>query len=200
MRRCLDGSGLTTLTGPTRSPSDNPEKSSCHGKAPRMPRFSVQYSHGALHPTGDWRNSKSNGTAAEVGRTVKAQDDSPQGHSASRRGEVGSRPLFGRAPGGLAAWPCAACRGHDHSGRTTWRVACATRRREAATTAPAGRRRTRVAVGPGRPSRVRPRAQTRLLSCHGAFIYQSPRWNKAQGSENAFLLTRNLDPGTCSRL
>jgi hypothetical protein len=50
------------------------------------------------------------------------------------------------------AWP-----GHGHSGRGSWRVTCTTRRREAATTAPAGRRRTRVAVGPGCPSRVRPR-------------------------------------------
>ncbi len=49
--------------------------------------------------------------------------------------------------------------GHHHCGYREWRVFCATRRRrrETATTAPAARRRTRLAVGPRPPSRVWPR-------------------------------------------
>ena len=76
------------------------------------------------------------------------------------------------------------------------RVACATRRRETATTAPAGRRRTRVTVAPGRPSWVGLVPKHAFCSCHGALSTSHRIWNKAQGSENAFLLTRNLDSGT----
>ena len=115
--------------------------------------YLYQYLHGIKTVTLRVEDRKSNRTAAEVGGTIAPQEGSPQRHSASRRGEMGSRPPSGKVPGGLAA----SLRGRGRSGCRGWRVACVTRRREAATTAPAGRRRTPVAVGPGRPSRVRPR-------------------------------------------
>ena len=59
---------------------------------------------GAAADTGTTvRDRKSNRTAAEVGGTVTPQESSSQGHSASRRGEMGSRPPSGKVPGELVA-------------------------------------------------------------------------------------------------
>jgi len=79
-------------------------------------------------------DGKSNCTAAGVkrepsieGRCSARAQGAPTG--ARRRGPEGSKPLFGRAPGGLAVRLGAACRGRDHSGRRTWPVSCPLRRR-----------------------------------------------------------------------
>jgi hypothetical protein len=89
---------------------------------------------------------------------LASKEGALQGQSAIRRcrlgRQAGSKPPFGRVPGGLAAWLGAACRGHDYSGSRTWHVSCSIRQRETATTALPGRRRTRVTVAPGHPSPV----------------------------------------------
>jgi hypothetical protein len=68
------------------------------------------------------------------------------------------------------AWRCLPA--DDHCGCREWHVSCPIRRRETATTAPAGRRRTRVAVWPGgRPAgRADPRRLGRL-----ADVAENPR-------------------------
>ena len=126
-----------------------------------FPDFMARDASARVSAKGDRKANRTDRTAATARGNLASKEEALQGQRANRRGltggEAGSKLLLGRAPGWLAAWLGAAYRGHDHDGCRTWRVACATRRRDTATTAPAGRRRTRVAVGPGRPRRVGPR-------------------------------------------
>jgi hypothetical protein len=97
--------------------------------------------------------------AIGVPETVASQEDLWQGRHTWRPGRENTGVLA-LAEMRLAwlAW------GTGAGGSGRWRVSWATRRRKAAATAPAGRRRARIAVGPGRASRGRPRRAGRPAS------------------------------------
>jgi len=92
------------------APSDGraPHESCLDWLAAHTGRFDGQLRLGLIRLVRDWLDA-----TGDFDGLIDAVAVSPSG---PRGGEAGSKPLFGRASGGLAGWLGAACREHDHDG------------------------------------------------------------------------------------